>query len=251
MDAVMQFKQEKEENIQAMNLDPETQRLGKAFQDQIIEYNYSYNYTWMGRPIIQIPQDIVALQEAVMKVQPDLIIETGIAHGGSLILSASMMELLDIFAGGTGPKREVVGVDIEIRPHNRTAIEAHPMYRRITMLEGSTTDLKIVAQVESIARQHETIMVLLDSYHTHEHVLKELQCYSPLVTKGSYVVVYDTVVEFTSHIYQDRPWKKGNNPYTAVQAFLKDNGDFEVDPIYDRKSVLTSCRGGWLKRISE
>lgn len=250
MDAVAQFKQEKEENIQAMNLDPETQRLGNIFQDQIIKYNYSYNYTWMGRPIIQIPQDIVALQEAVMEVQPDLIIETGIAHGGSLIFSASMMELLDIFVGETEPKREVVGVDIEIRPHNQTAVESHPMYRRITMLEGSSIDTEIVAQVESIAHQHETVMVLLDSCHTHEHVLKELQCYSPFVTKGSYVVVYDTVVEFTSHIYQDRPWGKGNNPYTAVQAFLKDNCDFEVDPIYDRKSVLTSCRGGWLKRIS-
>lgn len=249
MDAVAQFQKEKEENIRAMTADPETERLGRQFFDHIYNYKYGYYFTWMGRPIIQIPQDMVTLQEAIMSVQPDLIIETGIAHGGSLIYSASMLELLDACHPGDGVKREVVGVDIEIRPHNRAAIEAHPMYKRITMLEGSSIDPEIVARVRDIAREHRTVMVLLDSCHTHEHVLEELRLYTPMVSVGSYAVVYDTLVEFTDHVYPDRPWGKGNNPYTAVQAFLKENDRFEVDKSYDEKSVITSCPGGWLKRV--
>lgn len=204
--------------------------------------------TWMGRPIIQHPQDIVALQEVMMEVQPDLVIETGIAHGGSLILSASMLELLDIAAPLSEIKREVVGIDIEIRPHNRVAIEAHPMYRKITMLEGSSTDGDIVAAVREIARQHKTVMVLLDSCHTADHVLREMELYGPLVTAGSYLVIYDTLVEFEDKPHTDRPWGKGNSPYTAVQKFLRTHKEFTVDEAIEQKIVITSCPDGWLRR---
>lgn len=247
-DAVVQFRQEKEADIRAMTQDKNTQRIGRLFMDHVTDYKYGYYFTWMGRPIIQHPQDIVALQEIIMSVQPDLIIETGIAHGGSLILSASMLELLDIAFPLTGIKREVVGVDIEIRPHNRAAIEAHPMYRKITMLEGSSIDAELVKQVEAIARKHKTVMVLLDSCHTEDHVRKELELYSPLVTANSYLVVYDTLVEFEDKPHDNRPWGKGNNPYTAVQKFLCTHPEFSVDESIEQKIVITSCPGGWLKR---
>lgn len=249
MDAVALFQQEKEQNIEAMTQDGDTKRVGKAFMDHVGKYKYGYYSTWMGRPIIQLPQDMIALQELVMSVQPDLIIETGIAHGGSIVYSASLLALLDIYAPIQDLKREVLGVDIEIRPHNRTAIEAHPMYERITMLEGSSIAPEILKQVREIVAQHKTIMVLLDSCHTHEHVLEELKQYAPLVSKGSYVVVYDTAVEFVDASYSDRPWGKGNNPYTAVQAFLHDNSQYQLDESIENKYVLTSCPGGWLKRI--
>ena len=202
-DAVAQFQFEKERDIRAMTEDKNTKRIGRLFMDHVTDYKYGYYFTWMGRPIIQHPQDIVALQEVIMEVQPDLIIETGIAHGGSLILSASMQELLDIAAPLSGMKREVVGIDIEIRPHNRTAIEAHPMYRKITMLEGSSTAPEIVEQVQAIASKHKTIMVLLDSCHTEDHVLEEMELYGPLVSMGSYMVVYDTLVEFEDKPHND------------------------------------------------
>lgn len=247
-DAVAQFHQEREENIRAMTQDKNTKRIGRLFMDHMTDYKYGYYFTWMGRPIIQHPQDIVALQEVIMEVQPDLIIETGIAHGGSLVLSASMLELLDIAAPLDNMKREVVGIDIEIRLHNRAAIEAHPMYRKITMLEGSSTDAEIAAAVREIARQHKTIMVLLDSCHTAEHVLREMELYGPLVSVHSYLVVYDTLVEFEDKPHTDRPWGKGNSPYTAVQEFLRTHDEFTVDETIEQKIVITSCPGGWLRR---
>ncbi|MCI8921635.1 MAG: cephalosporin hydroxylase [Acutalibacter sp.] len=247
-DFEVQFHKEKEENIRAMAYDKNTKRIGRLFMDHVTDYKYGYYFTWMGRPIIQHPQDIVALQEIIMEVRPDLIIETGVAHGGSLILSASMLELLDIAAPITEIKREVVGVDIEIRPHNRAAIEAHPMYRKITMLEGSSIHPDIAEQVKEIASKHKVIMVLLDSCHTADHVLAEMELYGPLVSAGSYMVVYDTLVEFEDKPHADRPWGKGNNPYTAVQAFLQAHGEFSVDEDIEQKIVLTSCPGGWLRR---
>ena len=220
LDMAALFQREKEENIRAMTQDKNTKRIGRLFMDHVTDYKYGYYFTWMGRPIIQHPQDIVALQEIIMEVQPDLIIETGIAHGGSLILSASLLELLDIVAPLDGVKREVVGIDIEIREHNRTAIEAHPMYRKITMLEGSSIDPDIV----------------------------ETELYGPLVSVGSYLVVYDTLVEFEDKPHNDRPWKKGNSPYTAVQEFLHRHDEFVVDEKIEQKIVITSCPGGWLRR---
>lgn len=248
LDAVALFHQEKEENIRAMARDKNTRRIGRLFMDHVTDYKYGYYFTWMSRPIIQHPQDMIALQEIIMSVQPDLIVETGIAHGGSLILSASMLELLDIATPLDGLKREVVGIDIEIRPHNRIAIEAHPMYRRITMLEGSSTDLTIAKTVGEIAKNHKTVMVLLDSCHTEEHVLREMELYGPLVTAGSYLVVYDTLVEFEDKSHNDRPWGKGNSPYTAVQKFLRAHDEFKADETIEEKIVITSCPGGWLRR---
>lgn len=248
LDAVALFQQEKEENIRAMARDKNTRRIGRLFMDHVTDYKYGYYFTWMGRPIIQHPQDMIALQEIIMSVQPDLIIETGIAHGGSLILSASMLELLDIAVPLDGLKREVVGIDIEIRSHNRAAIEANPMYRKITMLEGSSTDLMIAKTVGEIAKNHKTVMVLLDSCHTEEHVLREMELYGPLVTAGSYLVVYDTLVEFEDKPHNDRPWGKGNSPYTAVQKFLRTHDEFKADETIEEKIVITSCPGGWLRR---
>ena len=248
LDMAALFQREKEENIRAMTQDKNTKRIGRLFMDHVTDYKYGYYFTWMGRPIIQHPQDIVALQEIVMEVQPDLIIETGIAHGGSLILSASLLELLDIVAPLDGVKREVVGIDIEIREHNRTAIEAHPMYRKITMLEGSSIDPDIVETVNKIAESHKNIMILLDSCHAAHHVRQEMELYGPLVSVGSYLVVYDTLVEFEDKPHNDRPWKKGNSPYTAVQEFLHRHDEFAVDEKIEQKIVITSCPGGWLRR---
>ena len=249
MEDVTEFYKEQEQNIEAMTRDRNTRRIGRLFLDHVTDYKYGYYFTWMGRPIIQYPQDMVVLQELIMSIQPDLIIETGIAHGGSIIFSASMLELLDCFNPNSKIKREVIGIDIDIRAHNRAAIEAHPMYSRITMLEGSSTAPEIVQQVYKLAEPHAKTMVLLDSCHTHEHVLSELELYAPLVSLGSYLVAYDTIVEFEDKTYDNRPWGKGNNPYTAVQQFLSQNPQFSLDETIENKSVLTSCPGGWLKRI--
>lgn len=202
---------------------------------------YSYQFTWLGIPIIQYPQDIVAVQELIWSVKPDLVIETGIAHGGSLILSASILELL----GGDG---RVVGVDIDIREHNRVAIEAHPMFRRIEMIEGSSIDPGIVARIRSLAEDRERVMVFLDSNHTHDHVLAELEAYQALVTPGSYLVVFDTVVEdMPEEFYPDRPWGPGDNPKTAVHQFLAGNDRFEIDTGLEQRLGITVAPDGYLK----
>lgn len=209
---------------------------------------YSYNFTWMGRPIIQYPQDIVAMQELIWRIQPDLIIETGIAHGGSLIFSASMLELN---AACGGPQdAEVLGIDIDIRPHNREAIEAHPMHRRIRMIQGSSIAPEIIEQVHQAAAGRQRVLVCLDSNHTHEHVLAELQAYANLATVDSYCVVFDTIVEqLPSDMYPDRPWKPGNSPKSAVDAFLTDCKDFEIDRAMDLKLLISVAPGGYLKRV--
>ncbi|MDB5978057.1 MAG: cephalosporin hydroxylase [Nevskia sp.] len=209
------------------------------------EYRYSYNFTWLGLPIIQYPQDIVAMQEIIWRVQPDLIIETGIAHGGSLILHASMLELI----GGEGL---VLGIDVDIRAHNRGAIERHPMSKRVRMLEGSSIASDIVKQVLDIASGRKRVLVSLDSNHTHEHVLAELKAYSPLVTKGSYLVVFDTVVDdMPKTFFPDRPWGPGNNPKTAVREFLRATDRFEVDRELEGKLLLTVAPDGYLKCLKD
>jgi cephalosporin hydroxylase len=229
--------------IAEMAADPAVARAANELLVRSARYRYSYNFTWLGRPIIQYPQDIVALQEIVWSVRPDLIVETGIAHGGSLVLSASLLEL----AGGPG---EVVGVDIEIRPHNREAIEAHPLGRRIHMIEGSSVDPAVVEQVRARAAGRERVMVLLDSNHTHEHVREELRLYSPLVTPGSYLVVYDTVIEdMPADAFPDRPWGRGDNPATAVRDFLAGADSFVLDEEIDGKLLLTVAPGGYLRRV--
>lgn len=209
---------------------------------------YSYNFSWLGRPIIQYPQDIVAMQELLWSIRPDLIVETGIAHGGSLIFSASMLELN---AACGGPKdAEVLGVDIDIRAHNRSAVEAHPLSRRITMMQGSSVDPAIIEQVRARAMGRHRVLVCLDSNHTHEHVLAELEAYAPLTTLGSYCVVFDTIVEdMPGALFNDRPWGPGNNPKTAAREYLKSHPEFEVDERIDQKLMISVAPGGYLRRI--
>ncbi len=205
---------------------------------------YSYNFKWMGRPVIQYPQDVLAMQELIWEVKPDLIIETGIAHGGSLIFYASMLELV-----GHG---EVLGIDIDIREHNRIEIEKHPMFKRITMIEGSSIDNTIVEKVKVFAAEKQKILVVLDSNHTHDHVLAELEAYSPLVSVNSYLVVFDTIVEYLPSGYlpgHKRPWGIGNNPLTAVREFLKNNNDFEIDKSINNKLLISVAPDGYLKRV--
>ena len=212
-----------------------------AFMRSSIDARYSYNFSWLGRPIIQYPQDIVAMQELIWTMQPDLIIETGIAHGGSLVFYASLCQL----AG----KGEVLGVDIDIRAHNRRAIEAHPMSGRIRMIQGSSIDPAVVAQVSALAEGRKTLVVL-DTNHTHDHVLAELKAYAPLISIGSYCVVFDTVVEdLPAGMYPDRPWGPGNNPKTAVREFLAGNDGFIVDSDVDAKTLISVAPGGYLRRI--
>ncbi|MEM5872191.1 MAG: cephalosporin hydroxylase family protein [Candidatus Aenigmatarchaeota archaeon] len=238
------FEQEKIKNIEILGNTSELRDLALDFMLKTAPYNYSYHFTWLGLPIIQFPQDIVALQEIIWQVKPDLIIETGIARGGSLIFSASMLELI----GGDG---QVLGIDIDIRPHNRQAIESHPMFKRITMIQGSSTDEHVIQQVHDFAKGKEKILVLLDSNHTHDHVLTELRAYAPLVSKGSYCIVYDTVIEDIADNFEwkDRPWGKGNNPKTAVWEFLKENDNFEIDKTFQNKLLITVAIDGYLKRV--
>lgn len=219
---------------------------------------YSYHFSWLSRPIIQYPQDIVAMQELIWKVRPDLIIETGIAHGGSLIFSASMLALLDMaesvesgqILDPTQSKRKVLGIDIDIREHNRKAIEEHPMNSRITMLEGSSIHPDIIAQVHEVARDYQRILVCLDSMHTHDHVLAELEAYAPLVTPDSYCVVFDTIIEdMPADMFPDRPWGPGNNPKTAVWEYLKTHPEFDIDKNIQHKLLITVAPDGYLKRV--
>jgi cephalosporin hydroxylase len=232
--------------VAAMAADPEIRRLGRSLFDKASEYRYSYNFTWLGRPVIQWPQDLIALQEVIWRVRPDVIVETGIAHGGSLIFTSSMLELL----GGNG---RVIGVDIDIREHNRVAIEAHPMFKRITMIEGSSIDQGIVGRVREEVGETGSVLLILDSNHTHDHVLAELELYSPMVTKGSYIAVMDTVVQdMPSDAFPDRPWDRGDNPATAVKAFLAGDGGarFEVDQEISDRLILSVAPGGFLRCLA-
>lgn len=223
------------------------------------EARYSYHFSALGRPIIQYPQDMIAMQELIWQVRPDLIIETGIAHGGSLIMNASMLALLDYCDAQVSgemldpnkPRRRVLGVDIDIRQHNKTAIEAHPMANRIDMIEGSAIDPSVVAKVHDMSAGAECILVSLDSNHTHDHVLAELEAYAPLTSVGSYCVVFDTVIEdVPAGSFPDRPWDKGNNPKTAVWDYLKRHQEFQIDYEMDHKLLISVAPNGYLKRIA-
>lgn len=230
----------------------------KTFMQDSVASKYSYNWFWLGRPIIQYPQDICALQELVWQIKPDVIIETGIAHGGSLMLSASMLAMLDlcdateagVMLDPAKPNRRVIGVDIDIRDHNRTAIEAHPLSNRIKMIQGSSIDPEIVEQVKAAVADAQTVMVCLDSNHTHDHVLAELQHYAPMVSVGSYCIVFDTIIESLSkEMYPDRPWGPENNPMTAVHSWLLSNTIFEIDNLINAKLQISVAPHGYLKRV--
>jgi cephalosporin hydroxylase len=218
---------------------------------------YSYNFSSLGRPIIQYPQDMVAMQELIWRVRPDLIIETGIAHGGSLIMSAAMLALIEYCDAVTAgvmldpakPKRRVLGLDIDIRAHNRAAIEAHPMANRIDMIQGSSIAPDIIEKVRNTAAGYRSILVCLDSNHTHDHVLAELEAYAPLVSPGSYCVVFDTIIEDVPEgMYPDRSWGKGNNPKTALWQYIKQHPEFEIDSEMDNKLLISVANNGYLQR---
>jgi len=239
-----QFESEKKEWIRRIASDTGLQKISLEWITHASRYKYSYHFTWLGRPIIQFPQDIVMMQEIIWNTRPDVIIETGIAHGGSLIFYASMLELL-----GNGGK--VLGIDIDIREHNRREIERHPLYKNIQMVEGSSTDKDVVDQVYA-AVQGKRVLLSLDSLHTHDHVLKELMLYSPLVSRGSYIVVFDTIIEdFPDGSFPDRPWKKGNNPMTAVEKFLELTDRFVVDTEITSKLLISSAVNGYLRCVKD
>lgn len=252
------FKEEVRRRIAANAENRDLRDATREFMRTSLMAKYSYNFEWLGRPIIQYPQDMAAVQELIWAVKPDIIIETGIAHGGSLVLSASILAMLDYAdALATGemldpanPKRRVVGVDIEIRPHNREALERHPMRPRMELIEGSSIDPAIIERVKAHAQGRERVMVFLDSNHTHDHVLAELEAYAPLVTPDSYCVVFDTIVEdVPDEFFPDRPWGTGNNPKTAVWEFLKTHPEFEPDKVMENKLLITVAPDGFLKRI--
>ena len=224
------------------------ERTAHQFMNESIGFRYSYNFMWMGRPIIQYPQDIVAVQELIWDLKPDLIVETGVAHGGSAVFFASLLEL-NALSGG--PKdAEVWCIEIDLRAHNREAILAHPMYSRLRIFDGSSLDEKIAQEVSKKALQCQRVLVVLDSNHTHKHVLGELNLYASLVSVGSYCVVFDTVIEDLDGVeFVDRPWGKGNNPKTAVAEFLKTNSDFVADYSIDEKLLISAAPGGYLKRV--
>ncbi len=252
-----QFAAERSERLQDYAADEGFKNLSRQWLQESMSKKYVYNYDWLGRPIIQYPQDMVAIQELVWTVRPDLIIETGIAHGGSLILSASMLAMLDmcdaIESGTTiDPRksaRKVIGIDIDIRNHNRDAIESHPMASRIQMVQGSSIATDVVEQVRAAAKGFKKVMVFLDSMHTHAHVMGELQAYAPLVSPGSYCVVFDTFVEdMPPKFFADRPWDVGDNPKTATRQWLAANPDFSVDHTMESRLMVTVAPQGFLKR---
>jgi cephalosporin hydroxylase len=248
-DPILIFENEKNQRIDFLNQDKDFKLQSKIWLEHSIKKQYVYNYCWMGRPIIQNPVDIIAMQEIIWIIKPDLIIETGIAHGGSLIFSSAMLEL-NAMCGGP-QNAEVIGIDIDIRQHNRTAIESHPMFKRIFMIEGSSIDPYIIDQVKQRAKNKKCILVCLDSNHTQEHVQAELDAYATLVTIGSYCVVFDTFVEdMPKDIFSDRPWNPGNSPKTAVINYLKTHPEFEIDKKINSKLLITSAPDGYLKRVS-
>lgn len=252
------FAAEVADNIKALGKDKDLQALSRVWVREASPYKWAYNFSWLGRPAIQFPTDTWALQELIFEIKPDLIIETGIAHGGSLIFSASMLallELCDATENGTvldpqKPERKVLGIDIDIRAHNKAAIEAHPLFARIDMYEGSSIDENMVEKVRQYAKGFKRVLVCLDSNHTHDHVLAELEAYAPLVSKGSYCIVYDTLIEdMPAALSDDRPWGPGNNPKTAVHTYLENHPEFSIDKSIDHKLQISVAPDGFLKRV--
>src|SRR5947207_11933349 len=240
-DPIKAFVEEREQRIDQNGKNLSLKKAANKFNIESNRSQYSYNFSWMGRPIIQYPQDMIAMQEIIWETKPDLIIETGIAHGGSLVYYASLLELIG--------KGEVLGIDIDIREYNRKEIKKHPMFKRIQMIQGSSISSEVIEQVKKQAADKATILVSLDSNHTHEHVLQELKLYAPFVSLGSYCVVFDTIIEDMPKQMYDRPWDVGNNPKTAVLEFLKTNKNFEIDKSIDNKLLISVAPGGYLKKV--
>lgn len=257
MNPITKFQNQVAENIKALGKNANAQCLSRIWSQETNRNGYTYNFSWQGRPIIQYPQDMVAMQELIWKIKPDLIIETGIAHGGSLIFSASILAMIDMAEAIESSlpfdprisRRKVLGIDIDIRAHNRKEIEEHPMASRISMLEGSSISPKIIKQVHKISSEYSRILVCLDSNHTHDHVLAELEAYAPLTSSGSYCVVFDTLIEdMSADMFSDRPWGPDNNPKTAVWEYLKSHPEFEIDKDIQNKLMITVAPDGYLKR---
>lgn len=244
--------------------------ISKAWISEASKVQYFHKLTWLGRPIIQVPQDTYAVQELIWNVRPDLIVETGIAHGGSMILSASILAILDYCDAVNEGKqldplassRKVIGIDIDIRTHNRVAIEKHPMAHKIEMIQGSSIDPDVICKIKNKASSYDRVLIFLDSNHTHEHVLAELEAYAPMTSLGSYCVVWDTGVEdLPEGFVTNRPWGKGNNPKTAVFEYLRRLNDegrnaadgstlgFEIDKMIEYKLAITASPDGFLRRI--
>lgn len=243
MSDISQFLEQRADNIEKLALLEKTNKIGINFLNVSSQYKYSYNFDWLGLPIIQFPQDMIAVQEIIWNTRPDVIIETGVARGGSLVLSASILHLLN----GDG---KVIGIDIDIRPHNREAIENHPLAFRIDLVQGSSVDTSVFEQVRDLIKPGSKVMVILDSNHTHDHVLQELMLYSTLVTKDCYLIVMDTVVEhMPEHYFPDRPWGKSNNPKTATHEFLSSTDRFLIDEAIHNKLLITVAPDGYLKCV--
>lgn len=253
------FEQEVHKNISSLARDTDLQALSRIWVREVSPHRWAYNFRWMGRPAIQFPTDAWAIQELMWRVRPDLVVETGVAHGGSLIFSASMLALIDLAESiereevidPRASSRCALGIDIEIRSHNREAIESHPMASRIRLIEGSSTSPEVISDVRAIASGYSRIMLLLDSNHSHDHVLGELEAYASLVSVGSYCVVFDTLIEdMPASLFPDRPWGHGNNPKTAVHAFLATHPEFAIDPDIHNKLLITVAPEGYLRRVS-
>ena len=253
------FQNEVKANIKGLEQDKDLQALSRIWVREVTPYKWAYNFSWLGRPIIQFPNDSCAMQELIWAIRPDIIIETGIAHGGSLVFSASMLALLDMcdavesgeLMDPKASRRKVVGIDIDIRSHNRDAIESHPMASRIQMIQGSSVDPGIIEQARALASGFSRVLVCLDSNHTHEHVLAELQAYAPLVSKGSYCVVFDTLIEdMPTESFANRPWRPGNSPKSAVREFLLSHPEYEIDRDIQNKLLITVAPDGYLRRTS-
>lgn len=252
-----QFQRDVASNIEGLRADIDLQAMSRIWIREITPHRWAYNFSWLGRPAIQFPNDAWAIQEIVWRVRPDLIIETGIAHGGSLIFNASMLALLDIADAAVtndtiNPRisnRKVLGIDIDIGSHNRAAIEQHPLSSRIQMIEGSSISSEVIAEVKESAAGYSRILVCLDSNHTHDHVLEELKAYAPLTSVDSYCIVFDTIIEdMPKEFFSDRPWGIGNNPKTAVQTYLETHPEFEIDQSINHKLLITVAPDGYLKR---
>jgi cephalosporin hydroxylase len=248
MNEEKEFRAQCAKEIEQQGTNKKLKSITQEWMKESIQTNYSYHFEWLGRPIIQYPQDIVGTQQLLWNVKPDLIIETGIARGGSVIFYASILELIAQCGGPVDAS--VLGIDIDIRAHNKEEILAHPMSKRIEMIEGSSIDSDIFQQVKNKAQGKQRVLVCLDSNHTHEHVLEELNLYSSLVSIGSYIVVFDTVVEdLSSELIKNRPWSKGNNPKTAVHQFIKTTDRFEIDESVHNKLLITVAPDGYLKCV--
>ncbi len=237
-----QFEADRLKNAASLEKDQDLQRLALELIEKSDKHFHAYQWTWMGLPIIQSTEDIICAQELVWSVKPDVIIETGIAWGGSIILYASLLQLIG--------KGKIIGIDVALPQKNIDKIMGYPFSDRIELIQGSSVDEQVVAQAARHIKAGQSVMVMLDSNHTHEHVLKELELYSPYVTKDSYIIVSDTVVEdIPAQSHRSRSWGPGDNPKTAVNSFLKTTDRFILDPYYNAKTLITFDKGGYLKCV--